>query len=235
MASVTHLGDQGFTTNVAAYTTTTGWTPAVGDHLIVFVSLTASVSAAPTLAESAGGGTYTLVGRAVKATSADALYCFVRDTLCESTASRNFTFTSSPSDAATTCIFSMEKTTGMIRAGTSSIRQFDPTDNGAAAGTPNTVFAGVALTGNPCIGAVANGATPAAITPPGGTFSELADVGQSTPAAGLETAKSDSGHTSATITWGGTSATAWCAFSVELDTTAPTQFPPPILVMGRRA
>jgi hypothetical protein len=231
MATVTHLGDQGFTTNVAAYTTTTGWTPAVGDHLIVFVSVTASAGASPTLTESAGGGTYTLVGRAVKATSLDTLYCFVRDTLCESTTSRNFTFNASGADAATTCIFSMEKTTGMSRAGIGSIRQSDPTDNGAAAGTPATVFAGVTLTENPCIGAVANSTTPAGMTAPG-SFSELADVGQSTPSAGLETVSRNSGHTSATITWGGTSASTFCAFSVELDA---SEAPPPILVMGRYA
>jgi hypothetical protein len=44
------------------------------------------------------------------------------------------------------------------------------------------------------------------------------DVGYSTPTTALESAYLASGHTSATVTWGGTSGTAYRAAVVELDT-----------------
>ncbi|MDQ5822056.1 MAG: hypothetical protein M3540_11505 [Actinomycetota bacterium] len=231
MAAVTHLGSATSSANGTSYATAS-LTPAAGDLLVVIVAAPGTQATAPTMVESAGGGTYTFIGRAIKATSADALYYFVRDTLCENATARTFTFDCTQ-DAATGCCIAVAKATGMFRAGLEAIRQSDPTDNAAAGGTPATVFPAVALTGNACIAAMSNAANPATLTAPA-SFTELFDGGSATPANGLEYAGRDSGHTSATITWGSTSATAFCAFSVELDASARA-VPPSLAVAPRIA
>lgn len=219
MAAVAHLTANALNTDLAAYTTGVSGTPTIGDLLVVSVFVTASVSTAPTLTESAGGGSYTYIGKCVKATSLDEMYCFVRNSLCENATSRTWTFTSSPSDAGTSALFEMIRVTGMSRAGALAVRQSAAGNNGAAAGTPSVVLPGVALTANPVIATMCNATNPATLTAPA-TFTELADIGTTLPTCGSEYASVNSGFTSNTVTWGSTSATAWGAFALELDTTA---------------
>lgn len=229
MAAVTHLGNlTPSTADVSSYATGS-LVAAVNDLLVVIVATSDSVAATTTMVESAGGGTYTQIARATKRTSLDSLYMFVRNTLCETAVGRTFTWATA--DAATGCHIAVAKATGMGKAGMAAVRQFKATDNGAVAGTPNTVFPAVALTGNACICAVTNGANPATMTPPA-SFTERADLGYITPTTGLEYASRDSGHTSATITWASTSASAWGALSIELDTMVLTATP--IVVMRPR-
>jgi len=221
VAAVLHLGATALTTDVSSYASAT-FAPTVGDLLVVIVAVSDSTAAAPTMVESAGGGTYSLIGTpALWQASAGRLLMFVRNTVCETNTTRTFTF--GTSDAGTGCVIAIARVTGMFRAGLFAIRQSDPTDNGAGGTAPNTVFPAVALTGNACIAAAANLANPATMTAPA-SFTERVDTGFATPTAGLEYASRDSGHTSATITWGATSATAWGAFSIELDATVPPGF-----------
>lgn len=217
MAAVTHLGATALTTNLSAYTSGS-FSPVVGDLLIVYCAVSDSVAAAPTLTESAGGGTYILIGRATWRTSLDSLYVYVRNTLAEANTARTWTFTTA--DAATGIVFAIAKATSMTRAGWSAVRQFDTTDNGAGGVAPNTVFPAVALTANACIFGLGNGANPCNQLPPT-SFTERVDTGYATPTTGFEYASRDSGHTSATIASGDTSATAWGAFALELNTLAP--------------
>jgi hypothetical protein len=78
------------------------------------------------------------------------------------------------------------------------------------------------LTANLMIGAVANGTNPAGLTPRTGyTEAPTPDVGYNVPATGLECMFDNSGETSATITWGGTSATAFASVALELDVSVP--------------
>jgi hypothetical protein len=222
VAAVTHLGSAVSSAQASSYATGT-FAPAVGDLLVVFVAITDSLATVPAMAESAGGGTYGLIGvPALWQVSAGRLLAFVRNSLCETNTTRTFTFTTT--DAGTGCVVSIAKVTGMTRVGQSAIRQSDPTDNGASGVAPNTVFPGVALTGNACIGSVANLLNPAGLTPPT-SFTELLDTGGTLPTNGFEYASRDSGHTSATITWGNAPASAWGAFSIELDATVA--LPPP--------
>ncbi|MDP2735983.1 MAG: hypothetical protein Q8P12_07310, partial [bacterium] len=67
------------------------------------------------------------------------------------------------------------------------------------------------------LGAVGNDSNPAGLAAPVG-WTEQADVGQGNPPVGLETVTRDSGFTGTTITWGGTSASAFASIIVELDT-----------------
>jgi hypothetical protein len=227
VAAVTHLFSSQLTTNLSSYTTASFSPTATGDLLVVFVGVTASASATPTLTESAGGGTYALVTpNALKAASADLLYVFIRNTLTENTTARTLTWTSSPTDAATTFGLLVARVTGMSRAGATAIRQKAVANNQALGTTPATTFALAALTTNPCIGCVFNGSNPATVTPPA-SFVERLDTGIGTPNAGMEYASRDSGHTSATITWASTSATAFGVQSLELDVSAVAVGSPP--------
>jgi hypothetical protein len=231
VAAVTHLGATASTSNTTSYVSGS-FTPAIGDLLVVYVAVSDTVAATTTLTESAGGGTYVQIGRAAKRTSLDSIYVFVRNTRCETAAARTFTWATT--DAATGCVIAIAKVTGMSRAGLSAVRQFDTTDNGAAATTPNTVFPAAALTANPYLAGCSNGANPAGVTPPVSSV-ERVDTGYSTPATGLEYASRDSGFVGTTVSWGAASASAWGAFSMELDTSVLPSVPPVLVMAPRRS
>lgn len=228
MAAVTHLGATASTTDASSYLSGS-FTPAIGDLLVVYVAASDSVAATTTLTESAGGGTYSQVGRATKRTSLDSLYVFVRNTLCETTVARTFTWATG--DPATGAVIAVAKVTGMTRAGLGAVRQSAAANNGVAAGTPTTTFPAAALTGNPYLAGCSNGANPAGLTPPASAV-ERVDTGYATPVTGLEYASRDTGFTGTAVAWGAASATVWGAFSVELDTSALSL--PPVLVMAPR-
>jgi hypothetical protein len=72
------------------------------------------------------------------------------------------------------------------------------------------------LTGNPGIGYVHNASNPAGITPRT-NWTERMDSGYATPVAGIEVMSRNNGETGSTISWGGTSLTAFSAGVIELD------------------
>ena len=217
MATTTHaIG----TADTGASPNTSGaFTPAANDLLVVFVVASDTTDAAGTLSCSAGT-TFTLVNKAVYSASANAIYCFVANSL-SAASSQTVTWTETSDAASGTHIF-VERIAGMSRTGSGAIRQSAKTDNGSAAGTPAATFASSALTGNVTLGVVGNSSNPAAMTPPT-NWTEPAstgDLGYNVPATGGEVVFRDSGFTSTTITWGGTSATVYGVSIVELDTTS---------------
>jgi hypothetical protein len=228
VATVTHRLSETLTTGTGPYTSP-AFTPGAGELLVVFVVVSDSVAATAALTSSVAGFTYSQITRATYRTSLDSIYVYVSDWFAAAV-SQTVTWTSA--DAATGHIFAGAGVAGMFRQGVNAVRQSAVTNNGAAAGTPATTFPGVALTGNACLGCVGNNSSPAAMTPPASFTEGVADVGYSTPATGGEYAFRNSGHTSATITWGGTSATTFGAASIELDTTA-APIPPEVMSAPR--
>lgn len=112
---------------------------------------------------------------------------------------------------------------GMTRTGMRAIKQSAPTNNALGGTTPSLVFNIAPLTTNPLIFALNNITSPAGLTEPA-TWTEDTDSGYLTPTTGIEAGHINSGFTSTTVTWGGTSPSAWNAFAIELDTTADTNF-----------
>ena len=214
MAVVTLLGTATFNTTSGTKTVTA--TPAVGDLIVIITAHTGNTSAAaPTDNNSAG--TYTLIDSAVKATSADTMRVFIRDSFIASATSTIFTHAPGASSGGGLAVF---KVTGMSRVSGSADRQSAKQDNQAAA-TPAPVFPSAVLTANPVIGAVFNATNPATMTPRATpAYTEAADVGYNTPATGLEVMYINSGETASTITWGSASGTAFCSLVIELDTSA---------------
>lgn len=105
----------------------------------------------------------------------------------------------------------------MRRTGTSAVRQWAIQNNGAAAATAAPVFPAACLTGNPVVGLLMNATNPATVTPPSG-FTETIDTGGAAPVMGAEAVFRNNGFTSATLTWGGASASVFAALGLEMDT-----------------
>lgn len=214
MASVTHRNSTASTANASSYASGS-FTPAAGELLGVFVTTSATI-AGGTMIDSQGLG-FSLVCKALKATSLDTLYFFVANKLAAAS-SMTVTFECT-GDAATSANIQVWGISSMTRTGYDAVRQFKVTNNGAAAGTPAATFDASCLTGNPTLGVVGNASNPAAMTPPT-NWTEQNDTGIDTPNTGSEYVSRDSGFTGTTITWGGTSATAFGVIIAEMDTSA---------------
>lgn len=203
------------TSNSASYAFT-AFTPAVDDLIVVHV-IAGATAATPGLTDDQDGGTYYL---ATSQSIGGDLHCiFVREALVASAVSHALTFTCT-GDNADGCAYAQIRFTGSLRAGADVVRQTGK-DSGAAGGTPAATAAAACLTSNAVSASVGNSTNPAGLTPPG-SFTERYDGGYNTPTTGLEAATRDSGHTSATVTWGSTSASTWGALFVELDASAPS-------------
>jgi hypothetical protein len=118
---------------------------------------------------------------------------------------------------------------GMTRSGLPAIRQSKTTDGIAAGGAVAVVFPGVCLTANMVLAGCFTADNVPTVTVPTG-YTIRANNGFVTPAAGLQTDTRDSGETTTTVTWGGTSTGAACAAAIELDTSAAPHAPAPRIV-----
>ncbi len=202
------------TSNVTSYLTGS-FATAANDLLVVFVVATATVAAGG--CSDNGGGTYTKITSSTKNASADTLYLFVANQLDPGSATRTVTFTST-GDAATGAVIIVLRVAGMSKTGTAAVRQTAVQNNQASGTTPAPAFAASVLTGNPTVGFVGNATNPATMTPPAG-WTEQGDVGYATPTTGGEGVSRDSGFSGTTITWGGTSGSAFGDIVAELDAT----------------
>ena len=189
-------------------------TPAVGDLCVVFVVVSANANLTPTMSDNnSDASTYTLIRTARKATSADTMSVFVRDKLFSNTTSTIITAATGSNTAGELVAVHI---TGMSKTGPGAVRQSAIQENQSSGGTPAPAFSSSALTGNMTLGAVGNATNPATLTFPT-SWTERKDVGQASPATGLEVVTRDSGFTGTTITWGGTSASAFADIIIELD------------------
>lgn len=209
MAAVTLLGTATFNTTSGTKTVTA--TPAVGDLIVIVTAHSGNTStAAPT--DNNSSGTYTLVNTAVKATSADTMKVWVRNSLITSATSTVFTHAPGTSTGGGLAVL---KITGMSLSGSSAIVRSGIQSN-AASGTPAPALGATPGALNPIITAVFNATSPANVTARTG-YTRIVNLGYSTPTTGLAVAHDDAGETSGTITWGGTSASAFASVAVEIN------------------
>lgn len=206
------------TTNASSYTSPAAFNVFTDELIVVFVGGTATI-ANGTVTDSLGG-TYTDCGTAQKASSADEMHVFIRDSLISSNTTMTVTWDCT-GDAATGCIMFVVRVSGMTRTGLSAMRQFASQNNQAGGGTPAPAFSVAALTENPTLGVIFNATNPAGMTAPTSWAELIADVGFGSPTTGGEYVVRNSGFTGTTITWGSTSASAFCSIIIELDTSSP--------------
>lgn len=215
-ATVAVLGTSVFTTTAGNKTITA--TPTAGDLIII---ITAATGVATTMADNGTGGTYTQVSSTRTGFSTTGnLQMWVRDNLVSSATSTTYTATQTGSTGGGLVIL---RVTGMTVAGASAIRSSGGQSTGTAATTPAPVLSSTPLSTNPVISAVANASGGTTTLVPRTGYTEAFDNGYATPSTGLEVAYRASGETSATLTQGGTSATAFASIAAELVyDTAPT-------------
>ncbi len=213
MAISVALGVQ--TADTGATPNTTGnFTPAVGEYLLGLVSVTASTEVAPTLVNSVGSVTWSLLTTQSFRTSLDTIYVFYPNELVSSATAQNATW--SGTDGGTGSNIVILRLTGITTTGSSSIVQSAKNSAGAA-NTPTTTFAGGAsAAGNAVITMVGNAATgTGSVTVPSG-FTGNADIFHGSPDHGFIVASLATGHSNAAVTWGSTSATAHGIISLEM-------------------
>ena len=198
--------------------TTTSYTPAAGD-LLVLIASTSSVAQLPavwTITNSvAGVPNFDLAATALYSAGGDPIGIWVGCALQSPGVARTTTVTFGGGTAGGT-FWGVYAVSGMRRTGRGAIRQV-AIQNSTAAATPAPVFPNACLTQNPIIGVVANVTNPAALTPPTG-FTETFDGGYATPTVGYEVCFSKAGITVTTLTWGGASPSNFGAIGLELDT-----------------
>ncbi len=187
-------------------------TTLAGDLILVFASMSGNTNTSPTCSDNQGGA-YTLVASGLRNVSADSFSVFVGNALVGTGASTVITVATGSNTAGSLVAVAVS---GMDRVGLSAIRQSAKQENQASGGTPAPAFSAVALTENMTLGMVSNGSNPTTMTPPT-SWTEQQDVGQANPTTGCEVVTRDSGFTGTTITWGGTSGSAFGSAIVELN------------------
>ena len=217
MAAVTHAGT---TFNTTGGDTTVTATPASGD-LIVVVAATSGLAGGTTAVSdnNPSGGNYVQVDSdRTGFSTTGVLTVWVRTQPVGHAVSTVFTASQGGSTGGG---LSVLRVSGMKRAGANAVRSSGGQSSGTAATTPAPVLSQAPLTGNAIIEAVANGTNSTTTVTPRASFTEDFDNGYATPATGLEVSHRNSGETTATQTFGSTTASAFASVAIELDTTDP--------------
>jgi hypothetical protein len=211
VAAVTLLGTATFST--ASGTKTVTATPAVGDLIIIVTANSGSTTTTAAPTDNNSSGTYTVVNTSVKATSADTMQVWVRNALIASASST--VFTQAPGTTTGGGLVVLKIPNASV-AGSSAIIRSAIQSNQATSTTPAPVLGATPSSDSAIVTAVFNASNTASVTVRSG-YTSRADLGYNTPTSGLIVATRDSGETSATITWGGTSGSAFGSIAVEVS------------------
>ena len=230
MATITHAGTGVFTTTAGNKTVpaASGFAVAVGDLIVVIAPATGVATSVVTDNNPDGLGAYVKIGSSFTGFStAGDLSVWVRTALIGSATNTTWTITQTASTGGGADIF---RVSGMTLVGAAAVRSSGGQSTGTLGTTPAPVLSKTPVTQNPIITAVCNGTSPGGVTGPA-TYTAPTNLGYTVPTTGLDTAFINSGITSATVTWGSTSATAFASIAIELDTLGPPG--PPILTASQ--
>jgi hypothetical protein len=228
--TVTHRVTTSSTTNATSYVSG-AFTPAAGDLLVAMVMATGDADFG-VMSDSQTLGWDRVCNPGLTNASADRLLVFVSQKTAANS-SMTVTFTTPVATASGTSIF-VASVSSITRKGADAVRQCAQSNNQSAAGTPATTFSIAVLTGNPTFTFVGDATNPATVTGPTGWTAETG-TGYATPTTGAIYAHRDSGFTGTTITWGGTSASAFGVQAFEMDTsTAVTSGIPALSLNDKR-
>lgn len=223
-----------------AFTTTAGdktvtASPTLGDLIIIVAAATGVAGTVGATAVSdnqsgANAGTYSKIGSTFTGFStAGGLDIWIRNKLITSNASTVFTASQASSTGGGLIVY---RVASMSIVGVGAIRGAGGQSSGGAGATPapvllgrvGTVFSGTqaALTGNGIITGVANGTSPGGVTIRSAVaYTRDTDGGYTVPTTGFDVGHINSGDTASTLTWGGTSATAFASIAIEIDASVP--------------
>jgi hypothetical protein len=223
MAAVTFAGATWVTTGGNA---TVVATPAVGDLIIVIAAATGGGPTAVVDNQTPAGVYDKISSDFTGFSTAGILNAWVRTQKITAASSTTWTATETSSTGGGLCVL---RISGLSVVGLGAIRGAGGQSTGTAGTTPTPIllkrsgitYAGAlaALAGNIVIGAVANGATAASMTPRGTpVYTEDFDNGYSIPSTGLEVMHIVTGETASSIAWGSTSATQFASIALEVQT-----------------
>lgn len=211
--------------------TTVTATPTVGDLIVVVTGTSGVAGGTLGVADNqTPAGAYTQInGNFTGFSTTGVLSAWVRTAKITAASSTVFTATQTSSTGGGLAVF---RIAGANIVGLGAIRGSGGQSSGTAATTPapvltgrvGTTFSGTqaALTGNGMITAVANGTNTAGVTIRSSpAYTRDADLGYNSPATGLDVGHLNSGETASTITWGGTSASAFASIAIEIDASVP--------------
>ncbi len=191
-------------------------TPAVGDLLVVICSATGNTNDAP-VATDDNGGTYTLVQTGSFSASANRASVHIRSALMVNTTPTVITVATGANTAAELVVLAVA---GMTRTGLLAFRSASSAlRSNQGAGTNVQVTTGVGITTNISFTWCANASNPCNIAAATG-WSERHDVGQATPATGLQVATRNSGYTGTLVDNNDNSGSSYANGYVELDGSA---------------
>ena len=195
--------------------TTAGFTPAVNDLLVVVAASSGLAGGTTAVTDDNSSGTYTQVDSdRTGFSTTGVLTVWVRTALIGAASSTTVTAAQVGSTGGGLVVL---RVAGMALVSSSAVRSNGGQSTGGAGTTPAPVLNQLPLGLNPIIAAVANGSNGATITPRTG-YTEREPAGYNTPATGLEVCWLQSGENTDTITFGGTSATAFASVAIELNT-----------------
>jgi hypothetical protein len=193
--------------------------PVAGDFITVTV-FAAGTTATGSVTYTAGGFSFTKINSTTLSVNGTTgtLYLFAADALTTGSEGNNPVTFDCTGNSATGAIIIVQLTSGMVRTGSSAIRQSAVVTQ-QAAGIISVNFASATLTTSLIAGAVVNGVNPANITSPfSPLMAERADVGFDSPTVGMEYAVTTTPPASyTTITWTSESSTVFSAMIFEID------------------
>lgn len=207
----------GDTSNGATYPSTS-FTPVAGDLLVVLCEVSGSLlanGAAGTCSSTANGITFTRVADCLTQGGGGTMMVFVARQFVPSSPASMICNVSVNGNNGTGAVVAVARVSGTTVAGVAALRQFVAREQQTSGTTLAATLAAAALVDNVVFAIMCNASNPAGVTPPT-SFTEGGDAGYITPTAGFEWA-SRVGHTSATVTWGSNSGSAWSAMVLELS------------------
>src|SRR5262245_1230012 len=219
MATVAVVGTP--TWNTTGGDTTVVATPVYGDLIIIVAGTSGLAGGTTAVSDNVGdSATYTQVDSdRTGFSTTGVLTVWVRSAPIRRVVSTTFTASQATSTGGGLAVLALRD--GGIYFGAAAVLGNGGQSTGTAGTTPAPVLSRTPLASNPIITAVMSG------TNGGGTavragYTDVSIGGYNTPATGFDLCYLNSGETSATITWGGTIATAFASVAIEVDATTPT-------------
>lgn len=197
--------------------TTAGFTPAVGDLIVVIAASSGLAGGTTAVTDDNSSGTYTQVDSdRTGFSTTGVLTIWVRTALIASAVSTTVTAAQVGSTGGGLVPLRVK---GMTLTGASAVRSNGGQSTGTGGTTPTPTLNQLPRALNPIIVACANGDNGTSVTLPGGlpTYSGSLASGYNTPATGLCFGWTDMGERRDAIPFGATSASAYASVAIELE------------------
>ena len=211
MATITTAGNT-WDTNAGNKTVTA--TPAVGDLIVIVASSSGLAGGTTACSDDNSSGAYVQVDTdRTGFSTTGVLTVWVRTTFIASASSTIFTASQGGSTGGGLVVL---RIAGVRFLGASAVRSNGGQSSGTGGTAPAPVLSMTPVRNNPIITAVSNGTNGGGTTNRTG-YTDVAVAGYNSPTTGLDVCWLNSCETTATLTWGGNSASTFASVGIEID------------------